>query len=221
MPELEFRALVANSDSYAAIMRYFQMCTAGSSFKILKRRIQELSIDASHITNVKPHERLIKHQNKPISLTDILTKNTRCQSSRLKIRLVKCGLLKDQCEMCGLLPIWNGMPITLQLDHRNGDHEDNRIENLRVICPNCHTQTSNYGSKNWNGKFKTPKKSKEEKSVIYKTAGRKRWKFDPPLGEFIELRKRLSLSKMAVHYGVTRNVIILRCRSLNIKKETL
>lgn len=53
-----------------------------------------------------------------------------------------------KCECCGLLPIWNGKPMDLQVDHKNGKYWDNRPENLRFICPNCHTQTENYGIKN-------------------------------------------------------------------------
>ena len=56
-------------------------------------------------------------------------------------------VLGDKCE-CGQGRIWNGIPLTLQIDHRNGNIKDNRIENLRLICPNCHTQTDNWGVKN-------------------------------------------------------------------------
>lgn len=52
------------------------------------------------------------------------------------------------CGTCGLLPVWNGKPLVLQGDHINGAYWDNREENLRFICPNCHSQTENYGSKN-------------------------------------------------------------------------
>lgn len=49
--------------------------------------------------------------------------------------------------MCGIGNEWNGKPLTLQLDHINGDHSDNRLENLRILCPNCHSQTSTWGMK--------------------------------------------------------------------------
>lgn len=78
----------------------------------------------------------------------------------LKPRDIKKRLLLEQdnkCAICNLTPIWNGKPLSLQLDHIDGnkktDH-DNRRENLRLLCPNCHSQTDTYGSKNLKGESK-------------------------------------------------------------------
>ena len=57
------------------------------------------------------------------------------------------NLKQDICEICGQTNLWNGKPLVLQLDHINGNHYDNRLENLRIVCPNCHTQTDTFGSK--------------------------------------------------------------------------
>ena len=70
---------------------------------------------------------------------------------RLKTRLVKSGLLEYKCAICGNTGEWNGRPLTLQLDHINGNHTDNRLENLRLLCPNCHSQTETYSKKNYKG----------------------------------------------------------------------
>ncbi len=74
----------------------------------------------------------------------------------LKKWLLKDNLKTDICEECGMKAIWNDKPITLELDHKNGDRLDNRIENLRIICPNCHSQTKTYKARN----IKTKKKYK-------------------------------------------------------------
>lgn len=64
----------------------------------------------------------------------------------LKI-LVQTGYKEYKCECCGISE-WNDKPISLQLHHINGNHKDNSLENIQILCPNCHTQTDNYGSKN-------------------------------------------------------------------------
>ena len=82
-----------------------------------------------------------------LSLDEILAKGVVYQSSKLKIKLVQNGLKEDKCEICGCPNIWHDKPLVLQLDHINGDHYDNRIENLRIVCPNCHSQTETYCNK--------------------------------------------------------------------------
>jgi Zn finger protein HypA/HybF involved in hydrogenase expression len=65
----------------------------------------------------------------------------------LKRRLIAAGLKRAACEECGLID-WCGRPITLELHHRNGVRNDNRLENLAILCPNCHSQTENFGRRN-------------------------------------------------------------------------
>lgn len=85
-----------------------------------------------------------------IPLNDILNGTTQYKgsSSQLKRRLVNNGLLEDRCEKCGVGKEWCGMSLTLQLDHINGDRTNNRLDNLRVLCPNCHSQTETFGGRN-------------------------------------------------------------------------
>lgn len=69
-------------------------------------------------------------------------------TNKLKKRLFKAGILKEECEECGIGNIYNDKPLVLHLDHKNGINNDHRLENLRILCPNCHSQTETYAGKN-------------------------------------------------------------------------
>lgn len=110
----------------------------------IKRHIAKLGLDTSHWLNGKRPG--VSGYHTP--LDQILIADSDYSTARLKTRLVEGAILEDRCVGCGLLPEWNGQPITLQLDHIDGNHRNHLIENLRILCPNCHTQTPTFGSKN-------------------------------------------------------------------------
>lgn len=70
------------------------------------------------------------------------------KTSGLKKKLYKKGLKQPECEICGLGPIWNGKPITHHLDHIDGNARNHSLDNLQILCPNCHSQTDTYAGKN-------------------------------------------------------------------------
>lgn len=82
----------------------------------------------------------------PLNL--IMVKGSTYQTNKLRIRLLKEGLKEHKCERCCLTK-WNKKPIPLELSHKNGINDDHRLENLELICPNCHAQTDTYRGKNW------------------------------------------------------------------------
>lgn len=132
---------VQGANSYNQILRNLNKSTSGNAVKLLKKQLEEFGIIVS-FDNSKKAENFKK---KPIEY--YLQKDIKCDSKSLKKRLIEEGLKQNKCEFCGLEDVWNGLPITLQLDHINGDSSDNRLENLRILCPNCHSQTSTWGSK--------------------------------------------------------------------------
>jgi 5-methylcytosine-specific restriction endonuclease McrA len=80
-------------------------------------------------------------------ISDVLAAGRQRSRAHVKARLLTAGLKRRQCEGCGLTD-WQGEPISLELHHVNGDGEDNRLANLRLLCPNCHSQTDTWGAKN-------------------------------------------------------------------------
>jgi hypothetical protein len=80
-------------------------------------------------------------------LEKYLVKGRRVSRFHLKRRLMATGLKPRHCELCGINE-WQGRPLSLALHHVNGDGHDNRLDNLQILCPNCHSQTPNFGSRN-------------------------------------------------------------------------
>jgi 5-methylcytosine-specific restriction endonuclease McrA len=145
----QFIDAINRNFSIRAVLKDLGLAPAGGSYKLLHARVKKLGLDTSHFTGQahmkgKNHTWAIK-----IPLEDILTENSHYNSNSLRIRLIKEGLLLPQCSTsdCGV-DTWLGKPITLHLDHIDGDNTNNRIENLRLLCPNCHSQTSTYCGRN-------------------------------------------------------------------------
>jgi len=88
----------------------------------------------------------IKRKPSGMPIGDLLGKHARNRSN-LKMRLLKAGLLVSRCQSCGITG-WRGKLLTIHLDHINGDKNDNRLENLRMLCPNCHSQTPTFSGRN-------------------------------------------------------------------------
>lgn len=140
--------VVAKSFSVAEVLRALGLKVTGANYKTIHRAVQRLALDTSHWTG-QGHLKGKSHDwSKSQKLEEILIeKSTYTNTFRLKRRLLKAGLLLNKCYICSINE-WLGKKLVLQLDHMNGDHFDNRIENLRLLCPNCHSQTETFAGKN-------------------------------------------------------------------------
>lgn len=141
----ELKEIVENAVSMSDVMRKLgYTANRGNSVKGLKRYFDECGIDYRRFTKENPR----CCYRKGIPLDEILVKDSEYTNmTKLKSRVMDAGLLENKCSCCGLTD-WLGKPIVLQLDHINGDNRDNRLENLRLLCPNCHSQTETFCGKN-------------------------------------------------------------------------
>jgi len=142
----EIIEVVKVSRSLAAVLRQLGLRPGGNQSR-LKRRIEALGLDTSHFLGQGWQKGRRTPVVPPRPLEEVLVEGSWAQSSHLRMRLIRSGLKEPKCEACGR-DTWNDVPIPLELDHRNGRRDDNRLTNLRLLCPNCHAQTPTYRGRN-------------------------------------------------------------------------
>jgi 5-methylcytosine-specific restriction endonuclease McrA len=142
------KEILKTSHSLAQVLKALNLQPEGGNYRTLKRFIKENDLDVSHLTgkgwNTGSRSKIC---NPAKPLIDILKKNTRYPSHKLKQRLIKDGFKEHKCENCNLTH-WLDNLIPIELDHIDGDHDNNELSNLRILCPNCHSLTPTYRGKN-------------------------------------------------------------------------
>ncbi|WP_405509180.1 HNH endonuclease [Streptomyces cyaneofuscatus] len=139
------REAVAASRSVAELLRRLGRPANGHQRKLLRQWIAEDSLSTSHFLG-QAHQRGRPGPTPARRPEEVLVKHAGSHRTRtvlLRRALRETGIA-EACDACGTEPVWRGSPITLEIDHINGDWSDDRAENLRLLCPNCHAVTTTW-----------------------------------------------------------------------------
>lgn len=133
--ESEARKAIAASHSWTESLRRLDYCPTGGNPATLKKYAALWGISTDHFDPYAGVMEKIRKPKRP--LEKILVENSTYSRSNLKMRLYEEGLKEPRCELCGQAEIWRGKHMGMILDHMNGVRDDNRLENLQIVCPNC------------------------------------------------------------------------------------
>jgi Zn finger protein HypA/HybF involved in hydrogenase expression len=213
--------IIKESTSIAQVLTKLGLKAAGGNYRTFDRFVKKNNIDTSHFTG------MLWSKGKQLppkkELKEYLCEGIKITSHRLKQRLIKENIFEHKCYICNLSE-WMGKPIPIELDHINGNHDDNSLENLRIICPNCHAQTDTYRAKNRRDKKPIKEKIIKETKKYYCPDCNKEIKKDsryceecshiksrkverPDINTLVNDIKNLGYSGAGRKYGVSDNAI--------------
>lgn len=182
----ELKQLMEQSSSFSDLVRRLGYKNYQSSNRnTVKKAIENYGLEEElSILKSKGAEKIIKtlknaSLTKKLEPKDVLVENSTTDRGTVKKIILRNNLIEYKCQKCGIQSIWLGEPLSLHLHHINGNNKDNRLENLCWLCPNCHSQTDNFGSKN--------SSLVKEKELQKQTERQKR---DALKQDFIEERKK-------------------------------
>ena len=160
-----FKEIWLNSNSIRNVLvkistiRNEEYKESGTRFKSVVKYANSLNLDQHHIKTTPWNKNLtIEEFSQSEPLENVLVKGSTYNSTRLKNRLIKDNILKEECILCGISQKWNDIPTVLQLDHIDGDRTNQQLDNLRILCGNCHSLTGTFCGKN--------KKTKKNKGAV-------------------------------------------------------
>lgn len=200
------KKVISESISYHEILVKLGRNSSANSYKTLKRAIKRLNIDVSHLMS-RSEVMKQKYAESRLTINELFVENSLSSRSTIKRRILSHNLMEYKCSICKHDDIWNGQKLVLILDHINGINNDNRLSNLRFVCPNCNSQLLTH-CRNVNT-IKRPllvnKKREYRKKYIPRIKNRKVERPD------IEILKRqineLGYIKTGKLYGVSDNSI--------------
>lgn len=160
-----FQKALAESQTWTEVLVRLGLNPSGGKHKTVKQRAQEEGLPYKHIEDSSKRKMLngLIRSAKPLS--EVMVAGSSYNRCHLKKRLLDEGLLSNECAICGMPPSWKGKPLVMVLDHINGVPNDHRLENLRLVCPNCNSQLPTFAAKK---NKKPPKRCKDCGKLIHK-----------------------------------------------------
>lgn len=226
----EMQILLDTSQSYREVLEKIGLNPRGGNPETLKKYIKEFNLNENKLEQNRKEvyfkNGLSTSKKLKIPIEQILKKGIKIRGYKLLKRLEKEGIKEHKCEICGITE-WQGKPISLQLHHKDGDNTNQELENLQILCPNCHSQTDNYAGKS--SKRAQKKKyfcpicgkeiSKGAKHCI-KCASELRIKSkklrDLSRDELKKLIREKSFSELGNMFGITGNNVKKYCKKVNL-----
>lgn len=192
---------------------------SGSVANLISQRIKDLQIDISHFYS---------QQKKDRNPENVFIENSTADQKTLRKYYIKGEYTEYKCSICGQEPFWNGKELTLILDHINGHNKDDRLENLRWVCPNCNQQLDTTGSKNKAYKIPTEKNycidcgieiSKKSKRCMSCSGKAKKTEVIISREELKDLIRTKSFTEIGKQFNVSDNAIRKWCDKYNLPRK--
>lgn len=222
---VRFAEMVKNAKSMSELLRGFGLENKGNNFLTCKKRIFEEKIDISHFLQRIESSVLSKTVSKE-TLLERMEAGERISRNWLKRKLIRFKILPYTCRKCKIDGYWQGERLSLQLEHKDGNPNNNRLQNLEFLCPNCHSQTPSFAGKLLKKRYwcltcggACSKKSER----CNKCRGVSIRKIDRPTKEELEARiKEMPMLHIAKQYGLkSENTLRKWCASYQIDYKVI